>query len=635
MSSESSPPAVFLSYVHEDQVKARRLAAALADRGYVVWWDGLIEGGAQFAKSIREALEAADAVIVLWSAQSIESDWVCDEAAQGRDRQRLVPLSLDGSLPPLGFRQYQTINLSNWRGKANAPQVQAIDRAIAAAIGQPPRPRSAAGPVTRRRAIVAGSGAIAALAGGGALIAWLPGLIGSEPAAAASLAVLPFKNLSGDPAQAFLSEGMTEEVRSALSRNAGLMVLAATSSNTVRDQAGDAVSIARKLGVNYLLEGSLQRVGNVVRVATDLTNGKTGFSEWSQRVERRLDDIFAFQSEIARMVSNALSAQMATDDPAPGGTRNIRAYEAYSRGRALYNLAKDEATDREARANYEVAIAADPKFALAHAGLSRVLASIAASHAQASELKPLYATAVAEAQRAIDLAPTLAEGHLAHGYARFAGYLDVRGARASYDKAYRFGRGNADILLLYALYTVRARRFAEAKAAVDRSVVLDPLNARSHRAAGSIAYATREYDLAIDHLRRALAINPAMSNAHAMLGNSLMEKGRLDEARAAMEAEKSDMFRLAALAVLEHRAGNRAPAQRAFDRLVAEVGDAALYQQAQVMAQWGQADKAIALLHRARAVGDSGLTAIISDPALDPLARDPRYRALVRELGFA
>ena len=636
MSTNVAKPTIFLSYAHDDRVKAQQLAAALGRVGYTVWWDALIEGGTVYTKSINEALDASDAVVVLWSKQSIESNWVRDEAAQGRDRRRLVPLSLDGSAPPLGFRQYQMIDVSGWRGRADAPQMDAIRRAIATAIGQePPPPRAAAGPITRRGALVAGVGVAATLAGGGALVAWETGFFGSGEAKAASIAVLPFKNLSGDSGQAFLADGMTEEVRSALSRNAGLMVLAATSSNTVRDQPGDAKSIARKLGVAYLLEGSVQRAGNVVRVATNLTNGKSGFSEWSQRVDRRLDDIFAFESEIARNVANALSVRMATDAPAPGGTRDARAYEAYLRGKALYNSAKGEESDREARANFELAIAADPRFALAHAALSRVLASIAASSAQASELKPLYSAAVAEAQRAIDLAPTLPQGQLALGYAKFAGFLDVRGARDSYNKAYQFGRGDADIGLLYALYSVRARRFAEARDAIERALALDPLNPRTHRAAGIIAFVSRDYDRAIERFRRALALNPGMTNANAFLAFSLMEKGQINEARAAAEAEKSAMFKQTALATIEHRAGNKAAAQTAFDALVAGEGDAALYQQAQVMAQWGQADRAIAMLNKARGVGDSGLTAIATDPLLDPLAHDPRYRALVRELGFA
>jgi TolB-like protein len=482
--------------------------------------------------------------------------------------------------------------------------------------------------------MVIGGGAAATLAVGGSLLAWQSGLLGPGEAEAASLAVLPFKNLSGDPAQSYLSDGLTEEVRSALARNPALMVLATTSSNAVGAGLGDARKISRQLGVAYLLEGSVQRAGDVVRVAMNLTDGRTGFAEWSQRVDRRLDDIFAFQSEIAATVSNALSARMATEEPVPGGTRDIKAYEAYSRGRALYNLARDEATDREARANFELAIATDPNFALAHAALSRVLASIAASHAEASELKPLYAAAVSEARKAVELAPTLAEGHLALGYARFAGFLDVAGARPSYDKAFEFGRGNADILLLYALYSVRARRFAEAKAAIERAVRLDPLNPRSHRAAGIIGFASRDYEGAIGHLRRSLQLNPAMSNANAFLGNCFLQTKRLDEARAAYAKEKSAMFRLTGVAILEQRAGNQAAAQGAFDELVAEEGDAALYQQAQVMAQWGRGDAAVQLLRRARAVGDSGLTAIVSDPFLDPISKHPDFIRLARELGF-
>ncbi|WP_309662675.1 TIR domain-containing protein [Sphingomonas sp.] len=633
MASESSQPTVFLSYAHDDRVKAQQLAAALGRVGYTVWWDALIEGGTVYTKSINEALDASDAVVVLWSKQSIESNWVRDEAAQGRDRRRLVPLSLDGSDPPLGFRQFQMIDVSGWRGRADAPQVDAIRRAIATAIGcEPPPRRVAAQPITRRGALVAG--AAATLAGAGGFIAWEGGLFGSGGAKGASIAVLPFKNLSGDSGQAYLADGMTDEVRSALSRNDGLLVLAATSSNTVRDQIGDAKSIARTLGVAYLLEGSVQRAGDIVRVATTLTNGKSGFSEWSQRVDRPLGDIFAFESDVARIVSNALSVQMATDAPAPGGTRNVKAYEAYLRGKALYNAVGGEESDRQARANFELAIAADPSFALAHAALSRVLASLASSNAQASELKPLYTAAVAEAERAIELAPTLPQGQLALGYAKFAGFLDVRGARPSYDKAYRYGRGDADIVLLYAAYTARTRRFREARDAIDWALALDPFNPRTHRAAGIIAYTSRRYADAITQSQRALELNPKMSNANATVGDCLMALGKIAAARAAYVKEPSAMFRLRGLAALEYRVGNQPAADRALAQLISDVGDAAMYQQAEVMAQWGRADEAMVRLQRARAIGDSGLSMIATDPLLDPISRDPRYARLVRDLGF-
>jgi TolB-like protein/tetratricopeptide (TPR) repeat protein len=634
MPSESSRATLFLSYAHADQAKAQRLARALEKAGHIVWWDALIEGGSRFAQSIDQALETADAVLVLWSKQSGESDWVRDEAAQGRDRRRLVPLSLDGTLPPLGFRQIQMIDLSHWHGRADAPQIKAIERAIAAALGGTPAavPAQSSGPRLTRRQALAGGGAV--VVAGGALAAWKLDVFGSG-AAARSIAVLPFENLSGDPAQAFLSDGLTDEIRSALSRNAGLMVLAGTSSNAAKDVTGGAKAIAAKLDVAYLLEGSVQRAGDKVRVATTLTNGRTGFSEWSQRVERPLGDIFAFESEVARTVSNALSVRMATDAPAPGGTRSARAYEAYLRGKALYNLAKDEATDREAKANFEIAVAADPDFALAHAALSRSYSSIAAQYAEATELKGLYDFAVAEAERAIALAPTLAEGHLALGYALYSGKLDPKGARPSYDKAYQYGRGNADIVLLCAAYMARTRRFQEARDAIDRALALDPLNPRAHRAAGTVAFASRRYDEAIAQGRRALELNPKISNANASIGDSLMMLRKYPDARAAYLKEPSAMFRLRGLAALEHNAGNQPAAEKAFAQLVSEVGDAALFQQAEVLAQWGRADEAMAALQRARAIGDSGLSMVATDPLLDPISRDQRFVGFVRDLGFS
>ena len=637
MASEPGKPTVFLSYAHADAKRAQQLAATLEARDYTLWWDAKIEGGASFAKSIREALEAADVVIVLWSKTSVESDWVADEAAQGRDRKRLVPLSLDGSLPPLGFRQYQMIDLAGWRGKGSAPQIDAIERAIGAATGQAAGRQGslpASPQVDRRSALLIAGGTGVVLAGGGTLFAFRDDLFGTA-AGERTIAVLPFKNLSGDPAQAYLSDGLTDEVRAALTRNARLMVLAATSSNTARDDGGGAKAIAGKLGVAHLLEGSVQRAGDVVRVSIDLTDGKTGFSTWSKRIDSRLTDIFAFQTEIARTVSEALSVRMATRDPAPGGTRNVLAYEAYLRGKALYNLSKDEATDREAKAHFENAIVADPSFALAHAGLSRSLAQIANVHASALEIKPTFAAAIAEAQMAVKLAPKLAEAHLALGYAKFAGNFDVEGARAAYDQAYRYGRGSADTLLVYAIYSVRARRSKAARDAIERALALDPLNARTYRAAGTIHFAVRDYASAAKNYRHALKLNPTMSNANAFLGLSLMQMRQMTAARGAIMLEKSKMFRLTALSILEHRVGDQAAADRAYTALVEEVGDSSLYQQAQVMAQFGRVDHALALLGRARGVGDPGITALASDPLLDPIAKDLRFVGFARATGFA
>jgi tetratricopeptide (TPR) repeat protein len=408
-------------------------------------------------------------------------------------------------------------------------------------------------------------------------------------------------------------------------------VLAGTSSETARE--GDSPkAIASDLGVGFLLNGSVQRAGDTARIAVDLVDGRSGFSRWSQSVDRKLTDIFAVQSEIARMVAQAMSVQVATSEPAPGGTSNVSAYENYLQGRSLFNLAKDDATDQAALTHFELAIAEDPKFALAYAGRSRSLAVIAGEHAKADQLKPLYSEAVASAKRAVELAPNLAEAHLALGYAMFAGKLDIRGAWPSYQQAYRLGYGNADVVLLYALYCSRAGRPAEAKAAVDRAVLLDPLNPRAFRAQGSVAYAARRYADALPPLRRALELNPKMTFAHSLVGNSLLGLGRTADALKEFAAEPGPDFRLTGIAIAQHRLGNQPAAAKAFADLQSQVGDAALYQQAEVLAQWGRLDESLQKLARAREVGDSGLTYAATDVMLDPLRRDQRFTRFVNAL---
>jgi TolB-like protein/tetratricopeptide (TPR) repeat protein len=622
---------LFLSYARADETHARRLAGALQNAGYTVWWDALIEGGAAFGRSIAAALESADAVLVLWSRTSIESDWVKDEAAQGRERHRLIPLSLDGAAPPLGFRQYQVIDLSHWHGRRNAPQFAAIERAIASATGQAPisgaRPRTA---ISRRGLVIGGGAAAVTAAGGASWLAWDRGLFGGR--APLSIAVLPFRNLSSDRAQDYFADGLTEEVRTALTRIAALEVLAGTSSEKAQGEADSPKAIAAKLGVGFLLSGSVQRAGDTARIAIDLVDGRTGFSRWSQSVDRKLTDIFAVQSEIARMVAQAMSVQVATAEPAPGGTTNVAAYEHYLQGRALFNLAKDETTDRAALTHLEDAIAQDPNFALAHAARSRALAVIADEHADASQLSSLYSEAVAAAQRSIEIAPDLAEGHLALGYATFAGKLNIRGAWPSYQRAYRLGHGNADIALLYALYCSRAGRPAEAKEAVERAVLLDPLNPRAFRAQGSVAYAARRFADALPPLQRALQLNPKMTFAHSLAGNALLGLGRTADAIKEFEAEPEPQFRLTGLAIAQHRLGNQPAAEKAFADLQSQVGDAAVYQQAEVLAQWGRVDDSMQKLARALQVGDSGLTYAATDVMLDPVRHDQRFTSLIKTL---
>ncbi len=638
----------FLSYARADQAQATKLARALEEAGLKVWWDTLIEGGAAFAKSIEAALEACDAVVVVWSKASVASDWVLDEAAKGRDLRKLVPVSMDGTLPPLGFRQYHSIDLSAWQGHAAAAEIAAVVRGVAAAASQVAQrshatasERTSAQGVTRRRVLVAAVGTV--LAGATGLIAWQQGLLGGRRAASGnSVAVLPFANLSGDENQAYFSDGLSEELRATLARNSRLLVMAQASSAMFRDRKDGAVAIADRLGVAYLLDGSVRRSGDIVRVAVDLIDGLTGFSRWSDTFDRAMHDIFAVQSEIASTVANALLAQVTPNSEpgdgdvlsASGGTTNVAAYDAYLRGRALYDLSADEASERAALAQFDAAIAADSDYAAAHAARARSLTAIANQYGEVGQLAGLYDAAVASAERAIAIAPDLADAQSTLGFILFQGRLDARAAHEPFERSRQLGAGEATVMARYAQYSARTGREREAAEAMQRALLLDPLNPLIHRAAGSIEYAARNYAASIPPLRKALQLNPRMSRSNAAIGDALLMLGRLEEARAAYAAEPSEDFRLAGAAIVEHRLGNAAAARGALTKLVADQGDRVLYQQAQVLAQWGDREASLARLRQALEVGDSGLIYARNDPLLDPLRDEPRFTQLLNSLGF-
>ena len=643
---------VFLSYCRSDQADAARLAAALTAAGLDVWWDHLIEGGAAFAKRIESALEGADAVVVLWSARSIESDWVLDEAARGRDLRKLVPASLDGTPSPLGFRQYQTVDLVRWREGGDDTPLQALVRAVTA-MGtganndglrsapptQEPLPARAGGPANaaRRRLMLSALAAVPALGGG--LYAWRHFAGGSAVVSDNSVAVLPFDNLSGDAAQAYFSDGLSEEVRSTLTRNLALRVMAKSSSSRFATDPRDATEIAGELGVSYLLRGSVRRQDDVVRVSVNLVEGRTGFDRWSETFDGRLSDAFQVQSDIAYAVADRLSAFVGGDRDdrdglaAVGGTSNPTALDAYLRGRTLYDLSSDEASERAALQAFDDALASDPGFAAAHAARARSLTTIANQYGSPDENVRLYAEAVTAAERAIALAPALAEAHSTLGFTRVQGQLDARGAREPFQESRRLGAGEATVLTRFAQYAARCGRHEEARDALEPALVRDPLNPLIHRAAGGIAYAGGRFADAIPPLEKALAMNPKLTRAHAATGDARLNLGDIDGALAAYAKEPVADMRFAGLAVAHRRAGWNDEAEAAM-RELRTLGDRVLYQQAQALAEARAIDEAFDALERAHALRDSGLIYARNDPFLDPLRGDARFNALLERLGF-
>ena len=492
---------------------------------------------------------------------------------------------------------------------------------------------------SRRQMMIGGGAALIALGGGFA--AWKGGLIGAS-AVANSVAVLPFKNLSGDAAQAYFSDGLSEEVRATLARNALLRVAAPTSSGLFRETSADAVSIGRQLDVAYLLEGSVRRANGIVRISAELVDTKTGFSNWSQSFDRPIIDIFAVQSEIASIVARELAVRMVTEAPpadsngklTTGGTTNVAAYDLFLRGQAFHKLSVDEASDRAALAAFDQAIVLDPNYGAAYAARSRSMANIANSTNDLTQIRALFDASVEAAERAVGLAPDFADAHSALGVALAFGKLDVKAARTPFERSRMLGVGDADVLARFALFSARCGRDAPAKDAIKRALLLDPLNPRTFRTAATVEYAARRFAESIKLNQKALSLNTKLSVSNASIGDALLGLGKFKEARAAYGRESSSVFALTGIAIVERAMGNEAAARAAFDKLVTERGDSALYQQAQVLASWGDAPAAILTLQKAQKSGDSGLLLARTDPMLERLRQAPEFSRLLLSIGF-
>ncbi|HSG33344.1 MAG TPA: TIR domain-containing protein [Sphingomonadaceae bacterium] len=629
---------IFVSYNHADRKVAAKVVELLEVSGFSVWWDDHIEPGERFQHITEQALENAPAIVVLWSKNSVPSPWVQDEATRGRERQCLVPVSIDGSHPPLGFRQFQYISLPLSKMRPGTSEAEQLVRRVSTMAA-----RDNARPMRRkpafafdRRMVLLGGGAITALGLGA--IAWRGGMSGSKPADG-SLAVLPFANISGDAEQDYFAEGLSEELRATLSLNRQLSVAAKTSSNSFRGRSASAPEISRKLGVRYLLDGTVRRSSEIVRVTAQLIDGESGFEEWSDRFERPMADIFEVQSEISYLVADALVSRLSESGSGEfmriGGTSNPAAYDAYLLGSATYASAVDEESDRKALAQFDRAIGLDPDYAAAHAARSRSLTFIANNYLMGSELSDYYDRSIDAARKAIQLAPGLAEAQAALGYTLFRGRLDVAAATDPYERSFELGFGDADILSGYANFAGRTGDFESARKAIARAKQLDPLNPAVFRDAGVIEYGARNFDAAIAEFRSALALNPGLSGVHHILGDIAYVRGDIEAARESYTREPWLLGRTTGIAQIANRQGDREAAEEALARVIGEFGENSLYQQAQIQAQRGETDLALSLLERAYTIGDAGMVQSRNDPMLDPLRNLPRFAEMLHKMGFS
>jgi TolB-like protein/tetratricopeptide (TPR) repeat protein len=336
-------PTIFLSYCREDQPVARHFAEGLEREGFSVWWDQALSAGEAFDKATEKALKDARAVVVLWSKHSVDSRWVRSEATLADRYGTLVPVTIEVCDRPIMFELTHTADLVNWSGDPADSRwrsfVAGLRRSVGATTQSTPVIAPAAPPARTWRKRTVWTSLVVAVLAIAAGIAWYlrDGRSGTASAAVdRSIAVLPFENFSADAEQDHFADGLTEEILNSLARIPDLQVTARTSAFAFRGKSGDLKAVGRTLGVAHVLEGSVRRSGDQLRITTQLIDTDTGFHLWSQTYERHLTDIFAIQDDIARSVAGALQVTLGVGvGREPGMTRNIEAYQAWLAARGV------------------------------------------------------------------------------------------------------------------------------------------------------------------------------------------------------------------------------------------------------------------------------------------------------------
>lgn len=635
---------IFLSYVRPDKARAAALVKRLRQAGFDLWWDDDIQPGDPWEESIETELALAQAVIVCWSPRAVASENVRAEARRAKTQGKLIQVFLEDCELPLFFGERQGVELPGNIEQRDHPGVKRLIARLhdlldgKGGADSPPTaeehplvaPGTPASPGLSRRVVLAGSGGVLALAlGAGGWMVWK----GGGAKAARSVAVLPFANLSGDAAQGYFSDGLAEELRGALARLPGLTVIGRTSSEKLRND--DAVDAASKLGVAHILTGSVRRSESMIRVSAQLIDGASGAESWTHSYDSAPGDTLSIQSKVAEQVAQALSITLGVGDKAAltaGGTTNAGAHDLVLKGAAAFKASGKKEDVQQALASADAAIALDPNYAEAYVLRANACMMIGGFYVpDAASSRQKFEEALAAASHAIQLAPNLIDGYSALARA-YASQLRVGRALDMFRRGSAHGE-NADFLTNYGETIAEAGQLDKGMALVKRAIQLDPLNPQPYGVAGWLYYLARNNQAALDAAHAALRLNPARFQSRLTIVSALMELGRLNEAQA--ELAKTPMETPAQLAfetVLYIRQGKRAAANEALKRLLVMGADAAFYQYAEVYAQFGQKDQAIAALERAFVERDPGLGYMRGDPWLDPLRSDPRFKALDKKL---
>jgi adenylate cyclase len=451
-----------------------------------------------------------------------------------------------------------------------------------------------------------------------------------------SIAVLPFVNMSSDKEQDYFSDGISEELLNLLAKIPAFRVAGRTSSFAFKGKNDDLRTIGESLGVSTILEGSVRKGADRVRITAQLVKVDDGFHLWSETYDRELTDVLAVQDEIAGAVVKELKVTLLGEQAAIHSsnslTGNAEAYNAYLQGLYFWNQTGPDYRQKAAK-YFEQAVALVPDSALAWAMLSLADANYAA---QSSDGSPAaLARAREAAAKALELDDTVAEAHLAAATLDYLYNWDWDAAERAVERALALRPGDIQARKMLFDLRMNQERLQDAREILAAAQLQDPLDISIQTRAMDVLFYSGDYLGAEQKGLEVLAKDPGRAFARSFMGWVLMADGRLQEALAYMEAEPVRYARFAGLAILQHKLGNQAAAEAARQELWDAYGEAASYQQAEIYAGWGQDDKAVEWLERGYQVRDPGMPQMRIDTSFASIKQHPGYIALLQKMNLA
>jgi serine/threonine-protein kinase len=448
-----------------------------------------------------------------------------------------------------------------------------------------------------------------------------------------SIAVLPLLNESGDPGDEYFSDGLSEELIAALGQIRDLKVIGRSSSFRFKDRKEEPKTIGEKLGVSTLLEGTVRKQGDKVRIVAELINAADGTELWSRIFDRELKDIFAVQAEIAQAVAASLELTLLGKDTtaANASTQSVEAHNAYLQGH-FYFARRNTEDYRKAISFFDQAIRIDPDYALAYAERSEAWTFI--GDLAIGEKKDAWAAAKHDAEKAVEVGPNLAEAHAALGWVRFFSEWKFSEGLAELRRANELAPANPTANDLLARVLVYVGQIQEAEKLARQAIELDPLAVVARGNLARIFLAEGKLDEADAQARKAAELQPTGAASHRWQVLVAIQRGDGETALREAQLEPNEAYRRFELALAHYARGDRPAADAALAEMVSRDRNLLAYQIAEVYAWRGEADKAFEWLQISYDNHDTGLLSLLIDPLIRGLRGDPRYKGMLDKIGL-